>query len=98
MRLPFAVARAGVNVGSGIKLYVLGGYANARIKEGYTGTSPLIPSFKVSGIGDGWRIGTGTEVKLGKSVYTKIEYRLANYEAGYERHQISARAARRTGR
>lgn len=85
-----AVARAGVNVGNGIKLYVLGGYANVRIKDSYTGTSPLIPSFKVSDNGNGWRIGTGTEVKLGKSAYTKIEYRYSNYEAGYERHQVIA--------
>lgn len=82
-----AVARAGVNVGGGIKLYVLGGYANARIEE----TLVLgAASASASANGDGWRIGTGTQVKLGTSAYTKIEYRYTNYEHGYERHQLIA--------
>lgn len=85
-----AVARAGLDVGGGIKLYVLGGYANARLTDSFTSTSPFVASFKSSANGDGWRVGTGTEVKLGKSAYTKIEYRYSNYEAGYERHQLIA--------
>ncbi|MET0375678.1 MAG: porin family protein, partial [Rhizorhabdus sp.] len=38
--------------------------------------------------GDGYRLGAGAEVKLGKSAYTKIEYRFSDYEGGYERHQV----------
>jgi outer membrane immunogenic protein len=84
------VARAGLNVGSGVSLYVLGGYANARITDTLVSSTPFIASSKVSANGDGWRIGTGTQVKLGKSAYTKIEYRYSNYEGGYERHQLVA--------
>jgi len=82
-----AVARAGLDVGSGVKLYVLGGYANARITDSVT---TAVGTTKFSANGDGWRVGTGTEVRLGKSAYTKIEYRYSNYEHGYERHQVIA--------
>jgi len=82
-----AVARAGLDVGSGVKLYVLGGYANARITDSVTTAGGTT---KFSANGDGWRVGTGTEVRLGKSAYTKIEYRYSNYEGGYERHQLIA--------
>lgn len=82
-----AVARVGADVGGGLKLYLLGGYSNARIAESYTGPGgPLTGAAN----GDGYRVGGGTEVKLGKSAYTKIEYRYSNYEGGYSRHQVVA--------
>jgi outer membrane immunogenic protein len=84
------VARAGFNVGNGIKIYALGGYAKARIKDSYVSNSALVPSFSSTANGDGWRAGAGTEVKLGGDVYTKLEYRYSNYEGGYERHQVIA--------
>jgi len=82
-----AVARVGVKVSDGIKLYALGGYSNARITDSLT-TSTF--SSKVSANGDGYRLGAGTEIKLGKSAYTKLEYRYSNYEGGYARHQVVA--------
>lgn len=85
-----AVARLGVNVTSGVKLYALGGYTNARITDSFTSAVPGISSFKTSVNGDGYRLGAGTEIKLGKSAYTKLEYRYSNYEGGYARHQVVA--------
>jgi len=82
-----AVARIGADIGGGTKLYVLGGYTNARIAESYNG--PL-GSFGLTTNGNGVRVGAGTEIKLGKSAYTKLEYRYSNYEGGYERHQLVA--------
>lgn len=81
-----AVARIGADVGGGFKLYMLGGYSNARIAESYTG--PLALSGATNG--DGYRVGAGTEVKIGKSAYTKLEYRYSNYEGGFSRHQVVA--------
>lgn len=81
-----AVARLGADVGGGFKLYLLGGYSNARIAETYTG--PLALSGAANG--DGYRVGAGTEVRIGKSAYTKLEYRYSNYESGYSRHQVVA--------
>ncbi|KRB80821.1 hypothetical protein ASE00_17550 [Sphingomonas sp. Root710] len=80
-----AVVRVGVNVSKGLKLYALGGYSNARITDSFTST---IGSSKVSTNGDGYRLGAGAEIKLGKAAYTKLEYRYSNYEAGYARHQV----------
>jgi len=82
-----AVARVGVNVSKGLKLYALGGYSNARITDSFTST---LGSSKISTNGDGYRLGAGTEIKLGASAYTKLEYRYSNYEGGYARHQIIA--------
>ncbi|ATE63228.1 outer membrane protein [Rhizorhabdus dicambivorans] len=90
-----AVARLGANIGGGLKLYVLGGYTNARIREtstvifgGFGG--PITTVTSGSANGDGWRAGAGAEVKLGGSAYTKLEYRYSNYEGGFQRHQIVA--------
>lgn len=90
-----AVARVGADVGGGVKLYALGGYTNARITETITSTNvfagtPITNVIRTSANGDGWRLGAGAEVKLGKSAYTKLEYRYSDYEGGYKRHQVVA--------
>jgi outer membrane immunogenic protein len=81
------VAKLGFNVGSGVKLYTLGGYTNARIKETYSFGATNVSA---STNGDGYRVGAGAEVKIGSSAYTKLEYRYSNYEGGYQRHQVVA--------
>lgn len=85
-----AVTRIGADIGGGTKLYVLGGYTNARIVESYDSGSPFLGSFSSGVNGDGFRAGAGAEIKLGKSAYTKLEYRYSNYEGGFERHQLVA--------
>ena len=91
-----AVARVGGDVGGGVKLYALGGYTNARITQKVTNTTasfggpPITTVSRFSANGDGLRLGAGAEVKLGKSAYTKLEYRYSNYEGGYQRHQVVA--------
>lgn len=77
--------RVGANVGSGVKVYVLGGYTNTRIEESYTSA---FGSFDGASNGNGVRVGAGTEIKMGKLAYAKLEYRYSNYEGGYERHQV----------
>jgi len=80
-----AVARFGTKLDNKWKLYVLGGYANARIKVGYTlGTA----SGSASANGDGVRVGAGVEVPFGTNVYAKTEYRYTNYEGDFSRHQV----------
>lgn len=81
-----ANARIGIKAGKDVKLYLLGGYTNARIGETYD--SSFTGRISGSSTGNGVRLGAGTEIKLGKSAYTKLEYRYSNYEAGFERHQI----------
>lgn len=86
-----AVARVGFTVGGGVKLYALGGYSNARIKE--TATLVVFPgpiTVSSSSNGNGLRAGAGAEIKLGKAAYTKLEYRYTNYEHGFSRHQVVA--------
>lgn len=85
-----AVARLGLNVTPGVKLYALGGYTNARITDSFRSINPAFASFKISTNGDGYRLGAGTEIKLGKAAYTKLEYRYSDYEGGYARHQVIA--------
>ncbi len=82
-----AVGRIGADIGGGIKIYALGGYTNARITERYD-NSAGVTLISGSANGDGWRAGAGAEVKLSKSVYTKLEYRFSKYEGGYKRHQV----------
>jgi len=83
-----AVARIGADIGGGTKLYVLGGYTNARLIE--TADFGNFGSLSSGTNGDGFRAGAGAEIKLGKTAYTKLEYRYSNYEGGFERHQLVA--------
>ena len=71
-------ARAGMPVGDTALLYVKAGYTNARIEAaGFGGSN-----------GDGVRLGTGIEYKLGGNLFLKGEYRYSNYQDDVERHQV----------
>lgn len=78
-----AVARIGTNVGETSKLYVLGGYTNARLRVTYTdGTNKDSDGTNL----DGFRLGAGFEHNFGGNLFGKIEYNYSNYEQGFSRH------------
>ncbi|WP_374414820.1 outer membrane beta-barrel protein [Novosphingobium colocasiae] len=74
-----AVARLGTTVGGNNKLYVLGGYTNARLE-----LTDGVVSFHENL--DGFRLGAGYEMPFGKNFFAKAEYRYSNYEADFSRH------------
>jgi len=81
----YAGVRAGVVVGNKALLYVKGGYANGRINATYTvgGTTT-----KDGTNSDGWRVGTGVELPVGKNMLVRAEYRYTNYsDTDLARHQ-----------
>lgn len=78
-----AVVRLGTQVGERSKLYVLGGYTNARLRLTYTdGTD----RFSEGANGDGFRLGAGAQYDLGTNLFVKAEYRYSNYESDFSRH------------
>lgn len=89
-----ALVRLGTTVGEKGKLYVMGGYANARADVTYNGPSvDDIESELGVGLGlgghadlDGLRVGAGYEYALGDKYFVKAEYRYSNYEQGVSRH------------
>ncbi len=81
----YAGVRAGVVVGNKALLYVKGGYANGRITGTYTAGGVTT---KDSGNSDGWRVGTGVELPVGKNMLVRAEYRYTNYsDTDLARHQ-----------
>ncbi len=89
-----ALVRIGTTVGEKGKLYIMGGYANARADVTYGGSSvdDLESELGVGlGLGghadlDGVRVGAGYEYALGSKYFLKAEYRYSNYEQGVSRH------------
>lgn len=82
------IARAGVEVAPGSKLYVLGGWSNARFRATYTS-----PTGEVTRDGqnhDGWRAGAGFQQDLGQGLHAKLEYRYSDYGDDDRRHQVVA--------
>jgi len=78
-----ALVRLGTTVGEKSKLYVLGGYTNARIRATYTdGTD----RFSEGANGDGFRLGAGAQYDLSEQLFVKTEYRYSNYESDFSRH------------
>jgi Opacity protein and related surface antigens len=79
-----AVVRLGTAIGDRSKLYVFGGYTNARIRltydDGITSTSD-------GQNGDGVRVGAGYEYDLSNNLFVKAEYRYSNYESDVSRNQ-----------
>lgn len=78
-----AVVRLGTTAGDNTKLYVLGGYTNARLRLTY----------EAAGIdedeganGDGFRLGAGAQFDLSNNLFVKAEYRYSNYESDFSRH------------
>ena len=67
-----ATARVGGVVGRNVLLYGLGGYSN----------------LNAGGFNfEGFQVGAGVELALGKQAFVKAEHRYANYDAGVEFHQ-----------
>ncbi|MFC0204282.1 outer membrane protein [Novosphingobium soli] len=78
-----AVVRLGTALSETSKLYVLGGYTNARLRLTYTdGTD----SYSEGANGDGFRVGAGYQQDLGQNLFVKAEYRYSNYESDFSRH------------
>jgi len=78
-----AIARVGTNVGDTTKLYVLGGYTNARLRVTYSdGVNKDSDGVNL----DGFRLGAGFEHDFGGNLFGKVEYNYSNYEQGYSRH------------
>lgn len=90
-----AVVRVGTAIGERSKLYVLGGYTNARVDVTYDG--PTVGEYEDAlgvnlGAGghadlDGLRLGAGYELALSDKYFAKVEYRYSNYEQDFSRHQ-----------
>lgn len=77
------VGRIGTNVGDTTKLYVLGGYTNARIRATYSdGTNKASAGANA----DGFRLGAGFEHDFGRNLFGKVEYNYSNYEGDFSRH------------
>jgi outer membrane immunogenic protein len=68
-------ARVGANVGEMAKVYVKGGYSNAKIEGTYDDT---VDVFTVSDELDGWVLGAGAEARF-SPVVVRLEYRYADY-------------------
>lgn len=85
-----AVVRVGTTVGGNNKLYVFGGYTNARLEDVVKGPTVEAAtgqySFKDHADLDGFRLGAGYEIPFGKNFFAKAEYRYSNYEADFSRH------------
>jgi len=82
------IARAGVEVAPGSKLYALGGWTNARVRATYTA-----PDGEVTREGqnlDGWRVGAGFQQAIGQGLHAKLEYRYSDYGDDDTRHQVVA--------
>ncbi len=82
------IARAGVEVAPGSKLYALGGWTNARVRAVYT--SPTDEVTREGQNEDGWRVGAGFQQALGKGLHAKLEYRYSDYGDDDRRHQVVA--------
>ncbi|SLJ86627.1 outer membrane protein [Novosphingobium mathurense] len=80
-----AVVRLGTNVGESTKLYVLGGYANGRVRLTYTDG---VDSTSIGDNGDGFRLGAGAQYTLSNNMFVKGEYRYTNYESDFSRHNV----------
>lgn len=85
-----AVVRLGTAVGPKAKLYVLGGYANARGELVLSGTT-IESNLGVKEISthedlDGFRLGAGYQYDINDKFFVKAEYRYSNYEQDASRH------------
>ncbi|MCJ2188133.1 outer membrane protein [Novosphingobium beihaiensis] len=78
-----AVVRFGTSVGDKSKLYVLGGYTNARIRATY---DDGVSTSSDGANGDGFRLGAGYQYDLSDRLFLKAEYRYSNYESDVSRH------------
>jgi outer membrane immunogenic protein len=72
------VGRVGAPLGSSALIYGLAGYTNLGVGSG-TGIHL-----------DGYRVGGGVEVGMGRNLYLNVEQRYSNYEAGVDGFQTVA--------
>lgn len=82
------IARAGVEVAPGSRLYALGGWTNARFRAVYTSQTGEVT--REAQNADGWRVGAGFQQDLGKGLHAKLEYRYSDYGDNDNRHQVVA--------
>jgi outer membrane immunogenic protein len=83
-----AVGRLGYRVTDNGTLYALAGYTNGRFRIDYDpANGPLVSTRDNL---DGVRLGAGYQHNFSNGLYSKVEYRYSNYEAGLERHQVIA--------
>jgi outer membrane immunogenic protein len=80
------VARLSYRLAPKTQIYALAGYTNARLRLDYTPATG--PKTSIADNADGVRLGAGIQQDLGSGVYSKLEYRYSNYEAGAVRHQL----------
>jgi outer membrane immunogenic protein len=90
--------RIGMGVGGAAKVYLKGGYSNARVDGSYNDT---VDTYHISDDLDGWVVGAGVEAKL-SPVLLRLEYRYSKYgdikvegvDTGIDasRHQVVAGA------
>lgn len=83
-----AVGRIGYQVTPEGTIYALAGYTNGRFRIDYDPANG--PAVRTSENLDGLRVGAGYQHGFGNGLYSKVEYRYSNYEAGVERHQVIA--------
>ena len=83
-----AVGRLGYRVTDNGTIYALAGYTNGRFRIDYDpANGPLVSTRDNL---DGVRLGLGYQHNFANGLYSKVEYRYSNYEAGLERHQVIA--------
>lgn len=82
----YAGARLGVQVSPSVLLYGKAGYSNYRESNSFP--PPLLITETHPHM-DGWRLGGGAEVALGRHTFVKAEYRYSNYEQSqhFNKHQ-----------
>ncbi|WP_260928647.1 outer membrane protein [Novosphingobium sp. 9] len=79
-----ALVRLGTTVGERSKVYLLGGYTNARAIASASVDGTHVEAHKDL---DGFRLGAGGQVDLTSKLFLKAEYRYSNYQYGVSRHQ-----------
>lgn len=82
---------AGVRVGRALTrnltAHAKGGYINTRMTVDYVGTGTNLHSFVRPGALDGFLVGGGAQLDLGRRWFVRGEYRYANFHDGLYRHQ-----------
>lgn len=85
------VARLGTSFGAKSKIYVFGGYTNARLLATYESEDlndelGLDTAIEAHSDFDGIRAGAGYQYDLSDTFFVKAEYRYSNYEQDISRH------------
>lgn len=83
-------ARLGIRVGERGRLYVGGGYTNARFRATYDANlAGNTGDFNITDDADGYRLKAGGEYDIGSNMFVRAEYRYSNYsDLDLDRHQV----------